>query len=121
MKEPPGRNKQVAPQGFLSFSGNSGVQYGNFAFPYSCLLTRPSVLSYLSKVNCFEMVLSSRGLGRGPLKAETRVRIPLGPPVNNKRAAHTGGPFIFNALTGGEPVGFVRPLVEAPEGGGDGH
>src|SRR5690349_6209773 len=24
---------------------------------------------------------SSRGLGHGPLKAETRVRIPLGPPV----------------------------------------
>ena len=27
------------------------------------------------------MVPSSSGLGRGPLKAKTRVRLPLGPPI----------------------------------------
>ena len=34
---------------------------------------------------------SSRGLGRGPFKAKTRVRIPLGTPhfVSNRRAAHS--------------------------------
>ena len=40
-------------------------------------------------LNCFDlfkrcfrlMVPSSRGLGRGPLKAATRVRIPLGSPI----------------------------------------
>ncbi len=30
----------------------------------------------------YELVPSSRGLGRGPLKAKTRVRLPLGPPEN---------------------------------------
>ena len=30
-------------------------------------------------------VPSSRGLGRGPLKAKTRVRLPLGPPIKQKR------------------------------------
>ena len=32
------------------------------------------------------MVPSSRGLGRGPLKAATRVRISLGSPIKQKKA-----------------------------------
>src|SRR5262245_28514399 len=32
---------------------------------------------------------SSRGLGHGPLKSETRVRIPLGPPENSPWSARS--------------------------------
>src|SRR2546425_1764921 len=42
---------------------------------------------------------SSRGPGHGPLKAETRVRIPLGPPLESRALTSTG---------------FSSPAVGAP-------
>ncbi len=46
------------------------------------LLIGVRILSPQIKLN--RMVPSSRGLGRGPLKAKTRVRIPLGPPLKSR-------------------------------------
>ena len=52
------------------------------------LLSQPRLSSHLAAP-------SSRGLGHGPLKAETRVRIPLGPPQSGVLfAAALAGPLI---------------------------
>ena len=45
-------------------------------------------------------VPSSRGLGRGPLKAKTRVRLPLGPPTKNKKLSFIEG-FLFFMMKSG--------------------
>ncbi len=46
------------------------------------------------------VVPSSRGLGRGPLKAKTRVRIPLGPPKKSMAYPETSGlPFAERGRT----------------------
>ena len=54
-----------------------------------------------------DMVPSSSGLGRGPLKAKTRVQISLGPPIINE-LAFLAGFFIIP----------VSPRVELVESSG---
>ncbi len=57
------------------------------------------------------MALSSNGLGRGPLKAEIRVRFPLR--LHENQAPHRAGPFAFRA---GIPGGMARPYLQACTG-----
>ena len=48
---------------------------------------------------CFQTVPSSRGLGRGPLKAATRVRIPLGSPIQTAVMEMAAFSFISKAFS----------------------
>src|SRR6185503_12359855 len=48
--------------------------------------------------------LSSRGLGRRPLTAQTGVRIPVGTPLQTKNASHFLGTFPPNRSAIGSPL-----------------
>lgn len=56
------------------------------------------------------MVPSSRGLGRGPLKAATRVRIPLGSPFQTAASKMAAFSLFFKRLTEFE-CSFFKFLV----------
>ncbi len=54
------------------------------------------------------MAPSSSGLGRWPLKPETGIRLPLGPPRNNERAALTeSGSFVVGLREHTIPTNYL--------------
>src|SRR4030067_1698271 len=54
-------------------------------------------------------VLSSSRSGRGPLKAKTGVRIPVGPPYYKRGCSARNSPFLISTLRVDENPGGVRP------------